>query len=123
MNFACNTIQFQDQHYAYDRCRPCPYVEQAAKDWNSNHGKNVSNRVNPNLKVGYKFIPCDGSVFQNFDDEDMGCMDHKNRHGQLEVAKFLMSKIKDEIRILLNIWKNVMNTTIPHKVYQNIYEH
>ena len=35
----------------------------------------------------------------------MGCMDHKNKHGQLEVAKSLIPKIKEEIIMLLNIWK------------------
>ena len=81
-----------------NRCRPCPFVEQAAKDWNENHDP-----LNFNLQVGYQFIPCDGSVVPNTNGiEDMGCNDHKNRHGQLEVAEFLKPRIDEEIAQLLN---------------------
>ena len=86
-----------DQNPDDNRCHPCPYVEQAAKDWNSNHKQNSSN-----LEVGYQFIPCDGSVVSNNQDEDLGCNDHKNRHGQLQVAQFLLPRISEEIQILLN---------------------
>jgi hypothetical protein len=92
-----------DQNPDNNRCKPCPYVEQAAKDWNLNHTKISSKQnVSSNLEVGYQLIPCDGSVFPNYEDQDMGCMDHKNRHGQLEVAKFLAPRIDMEIQALLN---------------------
>ena len=32
-----------DQDPDNNRCKPCPYVEQAAKDWNLNHSKFSSN--------------------------------------------------------------------------------
>ena len=58
--------------------------------------------MSSNLEVVYQVMPCHGSVFPNYEDEDMGCMDHKNRHGQLEVAKFLAPRIDMEIKALLN---------------------
>ena len=88
-----------DQDPDNNRCRPCPFVEQAAKDWNENQDP-----LNFNLQVGYQFIPCDGSVVPNINGiEDMGCNDHKNRHGQLEVAEFLKPRIDEEIAQLLNV--------------------
>ena len=54
------------------------------------------------LQIGYLFIPCDGSVVSNHEDQDMGCMDHKNRQGQFEVATFLLPFIEKEIKILLD---------------------
>ena len=92
-----------DQDPDNNRCRPCPFVEQAAIDWNEAHPmKDLENIFPLNLQVGYQFIPCDGTVVPNKNGtEDMGCNDHKNRHGQLEVAKFLAPRIEDEIEILL----------------------
>ena len=76
-----------------NRCRPCPYVQKAALDWNAKH---------PDMKVGYQFIPCDGSVVPNLNGtQDMGCLDHKNRLGQMHVAEFLKPRIEEEIQIFL----------------------
>ena len=67
-----------------NRCRPCPHVEAAVAAFAA---------ANPTLKqrLHYIFVPCDGSVVTG--DGDIGCNGHKNRAGQLEVARFVAPKL------------------------------
>ena len=76
-----------------NRCKPCSIVQKSVEEWN---------KINPDIQVGYQFVPCDGSVVANVNNEDMGCLDHKNRNGQLKVAEFLQSRIQKEIQLLVN---------------------
>lgn len=67
-----------------NRCRPCPFVSDATDAFHVKH---------PELRrrVGYVFVPCDGSVVTG--ESDIGCAGHKNRIGQREVSDFLIPEI------------------------------
>lgn len=66
-----------------NRCRSCPHVESSVRAFQRGH---------PALRVEYILIPCDGSVVTG--EGDIGCNGHKNRRGQLEVARFLEPKLR-----------------------------
>ena len=67
-----------------NRCRPCPHVETAARDFAAAHPAYSS-------RSHYVFVPCDGSVVSGVG--DIGCDGHKNVRGQAEVAHFLTPKL------------------------------
>ena len=69
-----------------NRCRPCPFVEQAVEKFNE---------MRPELPAKYIFVPCDGSVVQGAAFGDIGCAGHKNRQGFNKVADFLEPQIKE----------------------------
>ena len=68
-----------------NRCRPCPHVSDATN-------RLLTTRPDLIGRVGYVFVPCDGSVVSG--DGDIGCAGHKNRIGQTEVATFLEPHIR-----------------------------
>ena len=69
-----------------NRCRPCPFVEQAVAAFKADPANAVVQ-----AKVHYMFVPCDGSVVTG--EGDIGCDGHKNRVGQAEVADFMAPRI------------------------------
>ena len=75
---------------AYDpdnnRCRPCPHVHNGVTAFKQSYFSYAK-------QVHYIEVPCDGSVVTGVD--DIGCMGHKNRLGQNEVADFLLPRVKE----------------------------
>ena len=68
-----------------NRCNPCPHVSDAVNDFKLAQPQYAS-------RVHYIYIPCDGSVVSG--QGDIGCMGHKSRVGQAEVAAYLEPKVR-----------------------------
>jgi len=67
-----------------NRCRPCAHVEMAVETFKT---------AQPQSRLHYIFVPCDGSVVTGTD--DIGCDGHKNRIGQAKVAEFLAPRLAE----------------------------
>lgn len=69
-----------------NRCRPCPHVHDGVTHFKEAYPMYAS-------QVHYLYVPCDGSVVKG--EEDIGCMGHKNRVGQAEVATYIEPYVRE----------------------------